>query len=171
MSIPTIPPWLDWARREVGVQEIVGKRHNPRVVEYWSLGRVGLRVSDDETPWCAAFVAAALEQVGQRSTRMANARSYLDRARMTHLPGARLGSIAVLSSSRGPAAGHVGFVEAIDGNRVWLLGGNQSNAVNVAPFNGALVLAYVQPATWMFELPTAPNRPPASSRSGPVTDG
>jgi uncharacterized protein (TIGR02594 family) len=171
VSLPTLPPWLDWARREIGVTEIVGPRHNPRVVEYWTLGRVGLTVTDDETPWCAAFVAAALEQTAQRSTRMANARSYLDRNRMTQLTGARLGAIAVLSSSRGPAAGHVGFVEAVDGNRVWLLGGNQSNAVNVAPFNVAQVLAYVQPATWLFELPPAPARPPAVARPGPVSDG
>lgn len=170
MSLPTLPPWLDWARREIGVTELVGPRHNPRVVEYWVLGRVALTVTDDETPWCAAFVAAALERTGQRSTRRANARSYLDESFVTRLRGPRLGAIAVLSSSRGPASGHVGFVEAAGNGRVWLLGGNQANSVTVAPFDAGKVLAYVQPISWLFELPAAPSRPQTSAVAGPVTD-
>jgi uncharacterized protein (TIGR02594 family) len=171
MTQVVIPPWLDWARREVGVTELVGLRHNPRVVEYWPLGRVALNVSDDETPWCAAFVAAALEQSGQRSTRSGLARSYATSPHMTAIGGPRLGAICVLSSSRGPTSGHVGFVVAADADRVWLVGGNQNNAVNVAAFPVLRVIGWRQPSTWVFQLPEAPARPPAGSVLAGARDG
>lgn len=152
-----IPPWLEWARREIGVAEIVGERHNPRVVEYWLLGRVQLRVTDDETPWCAAIACAAIERSGFRSPRRANARSFLPpNPAVTALETPKLGAVVVLSSTRGPASGHVGFLEAASATTVWLLGGNQNNSVNVAPFPRDRVLAFVKPSGWAHDLPDAP---------------
>lgn len=171
MSVPTIPPWLDWARREIGVQEIVGPRHNARVVEYWTLGRVALDVSTDEVPWCAAFVAASLEQTGYRSTRSGLARSYDRSEHLRTLPDPGLGAIVVLSSPRGPAFGHVGFVEALDAQRVWVLGGNQSNAVNVAAFPRSRVVGWRAPLVWQFNLPPPSDRPAGGLVLARATDG
>ena len=159
------PPWLDWARREIGTRETVGGQHNPRVVAYWRQGNVALDVSDDETPWCAAFVAAALERSGYRSTRSGLARSYAGSAHFARLDGPRLGAVCVLSSSRGPTSGHVGFVEAADDRHVWLLGGNQSNAVNVARFPLAQLVGYFRPAAYVAALPACPRVPPGGSLS------
>lgn len=65
-----VPAWLTWARAEVGTAEIVGPKHEQRVLEYWDTGKVPLDVNDDETPWCAAFACAAIEACSWRfSTR------------------------------------------------------------------------------------------------------
>ena len=171
MTAPTLPPWLDWARREIGVQEIVGPRHNARVVEYWALGRVALDVNTDEVPWCAAFVAAALEQTGYRSTRSGLARSYDRSEHMRTLAQPGLGAIVVLSSPRGPTLGHVGFVEALDTQRVWVLGGNQNNAVNVAAFPRSRVIGWRVPALWRAPLHPAPERPVGGLVLARASDG
>lgn len=159
------PAWLAWARNEVGTREIVGTQHNPRVVAYWQLGNVALNVSDDETPWCAAFVAAMLELSGYRSTRSGMARSYANSSHMARIDGPRLGAICVLSSSRGPTSGHVGFVEAANDTHVWLLGGNQSNGVNIARFPLSLLVGYFRPATYATALPPCPRVPPGGALS------
>ncbi len=139
------PSWLTWARGEVGTKEIVGEQDNPRVVEYWTLGKVPLDVNDDETPWCAAFVCAALEESGIRSPRTPRARGFLDVTHMAQIAEYRLGAIIVLSSNRGAASGHVGFLTGVSKDRVILLGGNQGNKVCEAPFPRANVLGIMWP--------------------------
>ena len=134
--------WMDIARSYLGVAEIQGPHHNPRVVELWKTARVP-GVDDDETPWCAAFVSAVLEEAGIVSARTGWARSYLKW-------GSRLGAPAVgciVVFERGPKAGHVGFVVGQDktGN-LMVLGGNQGNAVTIRPFDLKRVLGYRWPA-------------------------
>ena len=158
-----IPPWLARARDEIGVREIVGAKHNPRVVAYWRQGNVALKVEDDEVPWCAAFMCAMHELTGYRSTRSGMARSFASSPHFVRLDGPRLGATCVLSSSRGPSSGHVGFVEAANDTHVWLLGGNQSNAVNVARFPLSLLVGYFRPLTYATPLPTCPRVPPGSA--------
>lgn len=140
-----IPAWLTWARGEIGTREVVGAKHNARVVAYWDIGKVALDVNDDETPWCAAFACAAIESAGYRSPRTARARGFE--------PGIHcliadhvLGAIVVLSSDRGPASGHVGFLEAVSPGRVHLLGGNQGNQVCVSSFPSDRVVHVLWPA-------------------------
>ena len=57
-----VPSWYQWARHEIGAQEIPGPVHEKRVLEYWALGKVPLDVRDDEVPWCAAFVCWCVRQ-------------------------------------------------------------------------------------------------------------
>lgn len=165
-----VPAWLGWARGELGVREIAGPSHEARIVRYWDLGNVALNVSDDETPWCAAFVAAALESVGYRSSRSGRARSYEPGINFAKCDE-RLGAIVVLSSTRGPASGHVGFLEGVskDGSMLYLLGGNQGNAVRVAPFKRSTLLHLLWPAT----APDHDRYPMAPVMQGgkPVSDG
>ena len=52
--------WMTIARSYLGTTEIVGPKHNPKVVALWTKAQVA-GVDDDETPWCAAFVCAVLE--------------------------------------------------------------------------------------------------------------
>lgn len=133
------PSWLSWARTQIGTKEIVGPKHNQTVLDYWKLGRIALDVRDDELAWCAAFVAACLEVTGHRSTRSGRARSYVDPTFFVDCDW-KLGAIVCLSSSAGPANGHVGFLEAVTDTHVFLCGGNQGNAVSVAPFERKRVL-------------------------------
>lgn len=126
------PPWIAVAWAELGQSEVSGAAANPRVVDYFrQLGHNA--VSDDETAWCAAFVGACLERAGFSSTRSLMARSYLEWGEPAMEPPA--GSIAVLTRGTNASLGHVGFLVGMTDAAVYLLGGNQSNAVSVARFD------------------------------------
>ena len=134
--------WLDRARSYLGMAEIEGPHHNPSIVGLWKTARVP-GIHDDETPWCAAFVSAVLEEAGIVSARTGWARAYLTW-------GVKLGAPAVgciVVFERGPKAGHVGFVVGKDkAGNLMVLGGNQGNAVTVKPFDRKRVLGYRWPA-------------------------
>lgn len=120
--------WIKVARKEIGVREYPGPKDNPRVVEYIKATSITPTMWHDETPWCASFVCWCLEQVGIRSTRRANARSYLDFGREITTP--EPGCIAVFARGDHPAQGHVGFVVGVESDGdLQILGGNQANRV------------------------------------------
>lgn len=136
----TEPVWLGVARKYVGQREIVGSPSNPLIVRWWAAIRAPF--TDDATPWCAAYVGGVLEECGIRSSRSAAARSYLKWG--VPLNGAALGAIVVYE--RGPRFGHVGFVVGITNvGNIMTLGGNQSDAVTIAPFSVGRVLGYRWP--------------------------
>jgi uncharacterized protein (TIGR02594 family) len=144
-------PWIEQARAMLGQKEIPGAaKANPKIVELWKKSHIELRVSDDsETPWCATFVCACLEAVNIKSTRSAWARNFETWGRRLLTP--RVGCIVVFRRNGG---GHVGFVVGQDqrGN-LMVLGGNQSDAVNIKPFDTARVTAFVWPKD--VDLPAA----------------
>jgi len=133
------PSWLVRARRELGIREFVGKRHNPRILKYHAATR--LRAVTDEVPWCSAFVCWCLEQEGVRSTKSAAAASYKEWGRPSLLnPGA-----VVLFGKRDPDAagtGHVGFCNdfAKDG-WVEICSGNQGNRVTLKKYRVADIVS------------------------------
>jgi uncharacterized protein (TIGR02594 family) len=125
---PVTPPPLtpyEWAMRELGQSEIYGKVHNPRIVWYHSF--TSGKFMDDETPWCASFVSAALECTGHKSLRNAWARSYINFGK----PGdGSVGDIVVFPR-------HVGFVakKYFKGDQyISVLGGNQADSVTIQDF-------------------------------------
>lgn len=122
------PAWMIRARNETKVRELPGPGINPRIKEYYQVTK-GNMPTDDAVPWCAAFACWCLEQAGVDSPRSKAARSFLKWG--TALDAPRFGAIAVFS--RGDpkgTSGHVGFVAGtIDGQSIWLLGGNQQNRV------------------------------------------
>lgn len=71
------PKWVGIARTYLGVQEIKGPQHNPKILDLWKNAKLG-GIKNDEIPWCAGFVGGVLEMAGIRSTRADSARSYLD---------------------------------------------------------------------------------------------
>ena len=135
------PSWMAEAWRELGQSERPGVAHNPRIVAMFD--ELGHPNQSDETAWCAAFVGACLERAGIASTRSLMARSYEAWGVASAAPIA--GAVAVLRRGSDPAFGHVGFLVGASDSHVFLLGGNQSDAVTVAPFDRDLVLAYRVP--------------------------
>lgn len=133
--------WLDQAQAFIGLREIKGPQHATDILKFWKdIKRGGIK--DDETPWCAAFVGAMLERAGVQSTRYESARSY-------ETWGVKLakpvrGCVVVFTRDGG---GHVGFVVGQDkAGNLLVLGGNQSDAVNVRAFPRGRVTAYRWPA-------------------------
>lgn len=134
------PKWLIEARKHIGTTEIKGSVHNAKIIGWWKAIKRG-GIKDDETPWCAAFVGGCLEVSGIRSTRFESAKSYLDWGFRLNMPC--LGCIVVFSRQGG---GHVGFVVGKDTQgQLLVLGGNQSDAVNIRAFSTDRVTDYRWP--------------------------
>lgn len=156
------PPWMPHAWADLGQREIAGPASNPRIADY--IRRSGHpAAADDATAWCAAFVGACLDRAGLTGTGSLLARSYLDWGRPADPP--MPGAIAVLSRGVDPTFGHVGFVVGMTGDRVVLLGGNQSDAVTVETFALSRVLAFRLPASPGEASP--PDATPSDSAAAP----
>lgn len=130
-------PWIAEGRKFIGLSEIKGPKHAPEILQMWKdIKRGGIK--DDETPWCAAFVGSMLERVGIKSSRFESAKSYLEWGVGLDVPV--YGCIAVFTRDGG---GHVGFVVGTDSNNnLLILGGNQSDAVNIKAFKRDRVSGY-----------------------------
>ncbi len=124
-------PWLSIAFAEYGVKEIPGPADSKRILEYHAA--TNLKATDDAVPWCAAFASWVLVKAGIASPRTARARDFLKWS--TPDVGDNFGCIVVLKRGKNPAQGHVGFlVHSLQNGPVWVLGGNQQDAVNIQKF-------------------------------------
>ncbi|TNV22133.1 TIGR02594 family protein [Buttiauxella sp. B2] len=132
--------WLAEGRKYIGQMEVKGPRHNPLILQFWKdIKRGGIK--DDETPWCAAYVGAMLERVGIKSSRFESAKSYLNWGAELREPA--YGCVVVFSRDGG---GHVGFVVGQQQNGdLMVMGGNQSDAVNIKAFSRLRVSGYRWP--------------------------
>lgn len=147
--------WIDVALREIGVAEIPGGEHNPRIIEYHAA--TTLKATSDEISWCSSFLNWVFLQVGIRGTGSAAAATWLFWGREILRPA--FGAVVVLervaarSAYEGLRAGqkeyppaHVGLVIRDEGEWIAVLGGNQGNRVKVSRFLKSRVLAYRFPA-------------------------
>ncbi len=124
-------PWLNHAWQELGQREVKGAKDNARILSYYrDAGHPNIK--HDEVPWCAAFLGAVLARAGLETSKSLMARSYLKWGQSTS--EARLGAIAVFSRGSNPSLGHVGFVVGESSEHLWILGGNQKDAVTVAKY-------------------------------------
>ncbi|HKZ87349.1 MAG TPA: TIGR02594 family protein [Anaerolineae bacterium] len=139
------PVWMAVAEAEGGVRELPGAATNPQITEYYRATTLGGTPEDSTTPWCASFVCWVLEHAGYRSTRRANARSYLDYGEAVDEP--RYGDLVVLWRDEPKGTkGHVGFYGGRHGrDKLWIWGGNQANGVCWALYGLGRVLAYRRP--------------------------
>jgi uncharacterized protein (TIGR02594 family) len=125
------------AKAEVGTVEWA-KGNNPKVVAYFKdAGHGGIK--DDETAWCAAFVGAMLKRAGLEGSKALNARSYLQWGEGVNRADAKPGDIVVFKRGTG-WQGHVAFFVKDNGSTISVLGGNQSDAVNVKAYKAADLL-------------------------------
>lgn len=136
---PYEPRYITTAMNEIGVKEIKGDEDNGRIVEYHQ--STSLRAQDDETAWCSSFLNWVLSQHNIVGTNSAAALSW--RTWGTTLNEPAVGSIAVISN--GDGTGHVGIVMGTSGNKLVLLGGNQSDQVKFSLFSRNKISRYVIP--------------------------
>lgn len=123
-------PWIVHARRVLGLHEEV---HNAKLREW--LKSDGHALGDPAVyPWCGDFVETAIRlglpdetftgKVAENPYWALNWREFGRSSEPT------FGAIASIKRNGG---GHVGFVVGEDDNHYFLLGGNQSNTVSIAP--------------------------------------
>jgi len=139
---------FDIASRYIGMAEVAGaSRANPSVLAMLKLDNTWPQ--DDDVPWCSAFanhVAWLLRLPRSKSLR---ARSWLQVGMPITLAQAQPGFDVVIlkrggGNQPGPevidAPGHVGFYAGREGDSILVLGGNQSDAVNIGHFPSSRLL-------------------------------
>lgn len=137
---------FDLAQRYIGVEEVEGHASSHAVMAMLHLDAKW--PEGDETPWCSAFANWIAWHLRLPRSKSLAARSWLKVGVPINLAEAEPHNDVVIlqrgsGNQPGPeviaAPGHVGFFAGIEGGpgpggRVLLLGGNQSDAVSVAPF-------------------------------------
>lgn len=125
--VPGIEPrWLIEARKDIGLREIPGKQHAPRILKM--LVMLKYPFVDDETPWCGTAMAAWMKQAGieppPQGYRALNWANWGVRC------PAQIGAIGV---KRRQGGNHVFQIvgETPDRRFFKALGANQSNMVNI----------------------------------------
>ncbi|HAV4196710.1 TPA: TIGR02594 family protein [Acinetobacter baumannii] len=154
--------WLAAGRARIGTHEIKGVKHNPLIVSMWEVAFQATNqktwIRDDDTAWCGAFAGYCIAK-GSDPKKIPKdfyrAKSWAEAG--TSLSKPAYGCVVVFSRSGG---GHVGFVVGKDqrGN-IMVLGGNQSDAVNIKPFSTDRVIAYRWVGTQKLPLASRYNLP------------
>lgn len=135
------PLWVIEAEKDIGVREIQGVTHEPKILSWWkNIGLGGIK--DDEKPYCAAWLGAKLKDAGCEYLRSGWARDYLDYGVKLDKPV--FGCIVVLYRKGG--GGHTGFGMGYNREgKLLILGANQNNEVNISAFDVDRVLGYRYP--------------------------
>lgn len=119
------PAWFQAALHEIGFHET---GNNGGLDRYIALAHCGA----NGDPWCAIFANAMLEQSGVAGTRSASSQSFRSHPGFVQLQGPAPGAIAVYwRGTPDSGLGHVGFYRGEDAARVWTLGGNENDMVQI----------------------------------------
>lgn len=121
------PQILVQAVKLIGTKEIVGAKHNETIIE-WGRGLgLGRIYTNDEIPWCGLFIGHVCRMAGlEVISKPLWALSWSNWGDEVKEP--MLGDILTFKRNGG---GHVGLYVGEDSKCYHVLGGNQSNAVNV----------------------------------------
>jgi uncharacterized protein (TIGR02594 family) len=134
------------ATRFKGIKEIEGDEHNAQILAI--LQRAQRWVRRDEVAWCSAFIGYICFLLGLPETKNLRARSWLRIGKPVQRINAEQGwDICIFNRANGPmdasiidAPGHVGFLHRISSNGIYVLGGNQSNTVNITRISAKRLL-------------------------------
>ncbi len=135
------------ASKEVGVKESAGKANNARVVEYHKFSTKANKYgADDSVPWCSSFVCFIVENFcGVESTNSMLARSWEKWAlgKKIEAGSGMAGDVVVFwRTSLKSGYGHVGLFLKETKDHVWVLGGNQSDEVNISRYSKERLRGY-----------------------------
>lgn len=149
------PEWMKVAVGEIGVTEMVGRNHNPRILEYHA--ETGLSATDDETSWCGSYAAWSYVQAGIDISAVRNqaaaARAWLNFG--VKIPKDKLiygCQLIFWRESPSSWKGHTGFFHSWanpERTRINVLGGNQRNRVEIMSYPAEQLLG----ARWPKEIP------------------
>lgn len=167
------PVWFQWALHEIGIKETPGSRSTGRIAEYRSIAGLLSKADDGDLPWCAIFVNAALAAHKIPTSRSMAARSFERIPALFDKIGVpALGCIVTFwRNSPNSGLGHVGFYRGETATHIYTLGGNQGDAVSIAPFRRASPRFGFSNYLWPREYPLPENRSAIPIRAGmPLKD-
>ena len=136
--------WMQTALAEVGQSEVAGPKANARIREYFAAS--GFWGTDDtgaENAWCGSFVSWVMQRHGYAlPTDPFRAKEWRAFGRRIDAPV--YGAIGIKSRTGG---GHVAFVvgKSADGKYLFMLGGNQTDEVNVTRYDKSAWDTFVVP--------------------------
>lgn len=128
---------LQIASKELGQKEVRGPKENPRIRTYHKYATLkNKRESSENVPWCSSFMCFIAEKAGCKSTNSKLARSwerggYKKKSRHP-LPG---DVVTFWRKSKRSGYGHVGIFLKQTKHFVYVMGGNQSDAVNIRRYS------------------------------------
>ncbi len=133
---------IDIASAELGIKEIEGNAHNQRILDY--AREAGFDwVNSDETPWCSIFLNWVTQRAGYERSRDARSGSWRTVGESVTDP--QPGDV-ILFGQKGniDKIYHVGIFTGFseDGQKVFCLGGNQTNAVSISKMWRSEVAGY-----------------------------
>lgn len=125
---------FEHAQRYVGeITELTGNDHHPLIQWWHSLCALGTN-QPDETPWCSSFINGICWDLRLPRSKSAMARSWLKVGMPIDLADAVPGYDVVVLERGAFPQGHVGFYAGREPQAVYVLGGNQGNAITVQAF-------------------------------------
>lgn len=141
-AVERMPPWMAEMNRRAGLHEV---RDNAALTAFLKLGR--FLGNPKDLPWCGDAVESCVAKTLPEEPLPSNpfwAQAWAKFGRDVGSP--IVGSIGVIRWTG--STGHVGIVAGVSGDRVNLLGGNQSNAINVSSFPRSKFIAFRWPSTF-----------------------
>ncbi len=129
------------------VGEVSGSLDNPAIMMMLQLDNAWPQ--HDEVPWCSAFVNYICKLLKLPRSHSLLARSWLTVGEAVSLDDAEIGFDIVVITRGGDnepgkenltAPGHVGFYAGNKDGRVFILGGNQGDKVNLSSFDVSRIL-------------------------------
>lgn len=130
------------AASQLGVHEIKGNEDNPIIINYANESGIN-NYSHDEIPWCSIFINWCCKKAGYEYSGKANARSWLKVGEKVDIP--KPGDIVIFwRKSPESIFGHVAFFLGYrnDMKRIFVIGGNQGNAVSISEYNADRILEF-----------------------------
>lgn len=132
------------ALKHYGLSEIIGSPSNERILAM--VKAMGYPFKSEEIPWCGTFLAYCCHAAGVTYPDMAyRAQNWMNWGREVPVEEVQIGDVVILwRDSPTSGSGHVAlFMSFMEGRRqIYLLGGNQSNQVNISPFLADRVFGY-----------------------------
>lgn len=143
-------PWYEEARRFLGLKEVEGQGNN-RIIMDWATD-LDLAYPGDEIPWCGLFAAHCIGATLPGENLPGGVLMARNWQRFGRSCGPTLGCVLVFwrTDRTRSSNGHVGFYAGEDRDAYYVLGGNQSNAVNVVRIARTRLLAARWPSTAPF---------------------
>jgi len=137
---------IQFALSHYGLKEIPGPDHTKRILNMFRY--IGFEnIKDDETPWCTAFVLYCLKKYGVSIPNTLKARDLakignaIDPSAAT-VCGHNFVDIPVFWRGHKHAeTGHVGFFISYVKESINILGGNQSNQVNIKSYGKSKLIS------------------------------
>jgi uncharacterized protein (TIGR02594 family) len=139
---------FELAQRFVGIKEISGRVSNPQILSMLRLDDKWPQ--DDSVPWCSAFVNYITWLLRLPRSKSLRARSWLLVGEPIVVSQLAVVGFDVVVLKRGSgnqpgpevikAPGHVGFFAGLNTTHVAMLGGNQSDSVNISFYDTDRIL-------------------------------